>query len=81
MIDAGENLSANITASNPDVVFNALHGRWGEDGCVQGLLSGCKFLIHILEFIHQRLRWIKKNKKCIPSCRLASSSINVNTKI
>ncbi len=23
----------------PDVVFNALHGRWGEDGCVQGLLE------------------------------------------
>lgn len=23
----------------PDVVFNALHGRWGEDGCVQGLLN------------------------------------------
>ena len=23
----------------PDVVFNALHGRYGEDGCVQGLLE------------------------------------------
>ncbi len=23
----------------PDVVFNALHGRWGEDGCIQGLLE------------------------------------------
>jgi D-alanine-D-alanine ligase len=23
----------------PDVVFNALHGRWGEDGCAQGLLE------------------------------------------
>jgi D-alanine-D-alanine ligase len=23
----------------PDVVFNALHGRWGEDGCVQGMLE------------------------------------------
>ena len=23
----------------PDAVFNALHGRWGEDGCVQGLLE------------------------------------------
>jgi D-alanine-D-alanine ligase len=20
-------------------VFNALHGRWGEDGCVQGILE------------------------------------------
>lgn len=24
---------------HPDVVFNALHGRWGEDGCIQGLLD------------------------------------------
>src|SRR3546814_16335 len=23
----------------PDAVFNALHGRWGEDGCIQGLLE------------------------------------------
>ncbi|HCI99827.1 MAG TPA: D-alanine--D-alanine ligase, partial [Sulfitobacter sp.] len=22
-----------------DVVLNCLHGRWGEDGCVQGLLE------------------------------------------
>ena len=30
-------------APAPDAVFNALHGRWGEDGCVQGLLE----LLHI----------------------------------
>ena len=23
----------------PDVVFNALHGQFGEDGCLQGLLN------------------------------------------
>ncbi len=38
-IDPGEDLSAQILAAQPDVVFNALHGRWGEDGCVQGLLE------------------------------------------
>jgi D-alanine-D-alanine ligase len=32
-------LSAQIVAAKPDAVFNALHGRWGEDGCVQGLLE------------------------------------------
>ena len=26
-------------ALRPDVVFNALHGRWGEDGTIQGLLD------------------------------------------
>ncbi len=38
-IDADRHLSASLTAAKPDVVFNALHGRWGEDGCVQGLLE------------------------------------------
>ena len=23
----------------PDVVFNALHGKYGEDGCIQGVLE------------------------------------------
>ena len=26
----------------PDVVFNALHGRFGEDGCIQGVLNWLK---------------------------------------
>jgi len=32
-------LVAALTAAKPDVVFNALHGRFGEDGCIQGLLD------------------------------------------
>lgn len=38
-LDAGPTLAADLIAAKPDVVFNALHGRWGEDGCVQGLLE------------------------------------------
>lgn len=38
-VDAGPDLPARLTEIKPDVVFNALHGRWGEDGCVQGLLE------------------------------------------
>jgi D-alanine-D-alanine ligase len=38
-IDAGRDLAQVLTALNPDVVFNALHGEWGEDGCVQGVLE------------------------------------------
>ena len=30
---------AQLTAAAPDVVFNALHGEWGEDGRVQGVLD------------------------------------------
>ncbi len=38
-IDAGRDLASRLTDAGPDIVFNALHGRWGEDGCVQGLLE------------------------------------------
>lgn len=38
-IDPGEHLEQQLLAAKPDAVFNALHGRWGEDGCVQGLLE------------------------------------------
>ncbi|MFT4742626.1 MAG: D-alanine-D-alanine ligase [Yoonia sp.] len=41
-VDAGPDLAARLTDISPDVVFNALHGRWGEDGCVQGLLEWMK---------------------------------------
>ena len=38
-VDAGRDLAVVLADLEPDVVFNALHGRWGEDGCVQGLLE------------------------------------------
>ena len=41
-IDAGPDLVHELILAKPDVVFNALHGRWGEDGCVQGLLEWMK---------------------------------------
>lgn len=38
-LDVGRNLAERLAEQRPDVVFNALHGRWGEDGTVQGLLE------------------------------------------
>ncbi|MFH1804249.1 MAG: D-alanine--D-alanine ligase [Pseudomonadota bacterium] len=40
-IDATRDLPTQLASltPKPDVVFNALHGRWGEDGAVQGLLE------------------------------------------
>jgi D-alanine-D-alanine ligase len=38
-VDAGRDLAAVLTSLKPDVCFNALHGAWGEDGCVQGVLE------------------------------------------
>ena len=37
--DDAASLPARLAEARPDVVFNALHGRMGEDGRVQGLLE------------------------------------------
>lgn len=39
LIDVGPDLPAQLRKRRVDVVFNALHGKVGEDGCVQGLLE------------------------------------------
>ncbi len=40
-IDVSRDAEALLAALTPppDVVFNALHGRYGEDGCIQGILE------------------------------------------
>ncbi len=38
-IDPADDLPAQLRAAKPDAVFNALHGRFGEDGTVQGILE------------------------------------------
>ena len=38
-IDAGADLAARLLEVRPVACFNGLHGRYGEDGCVQGLLE------------------------------------------
>lgn len=41
-VDADERVAETLQRLKPDVVFNALHGEWGEDGCVQGVLETLK---------------------------------------
>lgn len=41
-IDIGFDLGrvvTELTEAKPDIAFNALHGRFGEDGCIQGVLE------------------------------------------
>ena len=38
-IDVGRDIAAVLARTKPDVVFNALHGQFGEDGRIQGLLD------------------------------------------
>src|SRR5512143_4103979 len=39
LIDVDADVAARLRAARAEVAFVALHGRWGEDGCVQGLLE------------------------------------------
>jgi len=38
-IDVGRDIVERLREVKPDVCFNALHGRWGEDGCAQAILE------------------------------------------
>ncbi len=38
-IEVGSGVCQELTEQRIDLVFNALHGRFGEDGCIQGLLE------------------------------------------
>ena len=38
-LDARGDVVQRLVEIAPDIVFNALHGRYGEDGCIQGILE------------------------------------------
>lgn len=38
-IDVDRDIAARLSALRPDACFNALHGKGGEDGCIQGILE------------------------------------------
>lgn len=39
VIDVGRDVAQKLAEAKPDVAFNALHGTYGEDGCIPGLLE------------------------------------------
>ncbi|MBI3073431.1 MAG: D-alanine--D-alanine ligase [Deltaproteobacteria bacterium] len=38
-IDVGPDIDGRLRAEKIEIAFNALHGKFGEDGCIQGLLE------------------------------------------
>ena len=38
-VDVGRDVAAVLDELRPDVAFNALHGPFGEDGTIQGILE------------------------------------------
>lgn len=39
LIDVDENITEKLKSINIEYAYNALHGKYGEDGCIQGLLE------------------------------------------
>ena len=39
IIEVDQNIAAKLEKTRPDICFNAMHGKWGEDGCIAGLLN------------------------------------------
>jgi D-alanine-D-alanine ligase len=39
VVDVGRDIAQVLAKAKPDVAFNALHGTYGEDGCIQGVLE------------------------------------------
>ena len=39
IIDVDKNISNTLIEKNIEVAYNALHGKYGEDGCIQGILE------------------------------------------
>ncbi len=50
-VEVGRDVAKVLADLKPDVVFNALHGTYGEDGCIQGLLE----IMHI-PYTHSGVR-------------------------
>ncbi len=73
-VDAGRDL-ANVLAGliKPDVVLNCLHGAWGEDGCVQGLLETLKIPYSHSGVLASALAMDKEKSKAV----LRAAGINV----
>lgn len=38
-LDVGRTVAEDLMRLKPDACFNALHGKFGEDGCIQGILE------------------------------------------
>jgi len=59
------NLSKHIKTFNPDVIFNALHGQFGEDGYIQTILENYKIPFTHSELISSSIAMDKEISKKI----------------
>ena len=39
LVEVDENITEKLKAGKYELAYNALHGKYGEDGCIQGILE------------------------------------------
>ena len=87
--DPIKNIYNNIKKINPDIVFNCLHGKYGEDGNIQGILeklkipythSGVKASRNAMDKIKSKRIFIKK-KIDTPDFKIIKKISSLNNKI
>jgi D-alanine-D-alanine ligase len=86
-LDMGADVGNAIMEIKPDVVFNALHGTYGEDGCLPGLLNimkipytGCGVLASSLAFNKKKSNEIfKANNIKVAKSVIVKKSDNLKT--
>jgi D-alanine-D-alanine ligase len=84
-IDVGRDIASILGTLQPDLVFNALHGTFGEDGCIQGALellgipythSGVLASALALDKLKSRALFLTNDLMC-PEAMLVSKSDNL----
>lgn len=73
LVDVDENIAQTLRNEKFDYAYNALHGKYGEDGCIQGLLeilkipySGCGTMASALCMNKEYTKKILSTEKDIP---------------
>lgn len=73
LIDVDTNIAENLKSEKIEYAFNALHGKYGEDGCVQGILevlkipyTGCGVMCNALCMNKEYTKKILSTDKDIP---------------
>jgi D-alanine-D-alanine ligase len=64
-IDVKRNIAEILQELRPDVVFNALHGKWGEDGTVQGIFETLEIPYTHSGVLASAIAMNKEKSKCV----------------
>jgi D-alanine-D-alanine ligase len=65
LVDVGRDVAAVLAGLRPDVAFNALHGPYGEDGTIQGILEYLQIPYTHSGVLASALAMNKEQAKCV----------------